>query len=111
MRTWIWILQRASGAILVLALGLHWVIQHLVSPGVEITFVGVQVRLQWTLYLVSDLLLLAFAVFHGLNGLRTVILDLNVSRRVAALVTVALVVLGAVAILYGVEPILAFVGR
>ena len=111
MRTWIWILQRASGAILVLALGLHWVIQHLVSPGVEITFVGVQVRLQLVLYLVSDLILLACAVFHGLNGLRTAILDFNVSPRGASLLTVVLAVFGTVVILYGVEPILAFVGR
>jgi succinate dehydrogenase hydrophobic anchor subunit len=86
-------------------------VQHLVSPGAEITFVGVQVRLQWGLYLVSDLLLLVFAVFHGLNGLRTVILDFNVSPRVASLLTVALAVFGTVVILYGVEPVLAFVAR
>jgi succinate dehydrogenase cytochrome b556 subunit len=111
LRAWTWIIQRASGAVLVLALGLHWIVQHVVSPGAEITFSGVQVRLQWALYLASDLTLLGFAVFHGLNGLRTVLLDFNPSGRVAAWSTTALVVLGAAAVLYGFGPILAFLGR
>lgn len=111
MSTWAWIIQRASGAVLVLALGLHWIVQHAVSPGIEITFSGVQVRLQWALYLASDLILLAFAVCHGLNGLRTVVLDFNPSGRAVAWTTTALVVIGAAAVLYGFGPILAFLGR
>ncbi|MEW6545377.1 MAG: hypothetical protein AB1446_00475 [Bacillota bacterium] len=108
MRTWAWILQRASGAILVFALGLHWLVQHHVSPGAEITFAGVHLKLKWVLYLVSDVLLLVFAVFHGLNGLRTVVLDFRVSRGAAVVLTVVLVVVGIGAIVYGVPPILAF---
>ena len=111
MRAWAWIIQRASGAVLVLALGLHWIVQHVVSPGTEITFSGVQLRLQWVLYLASDLTLLAFAVFHGLNGLRTMLLDFNPSGRAVAWATTALAVLGAAAVLYGFGPILAFLGR
>jgi len=108
LRTWAWILQRASGAILVFALGLHWLVQHHVSPGAEITFAGVHLKLKWVLYLVSDVLLLVFAVFHGLNGLRTVVLDFRVSRGAAVVLTVVLVVVGIGAIVYGVPPILAF---
>lgn len=108
MRTWAWILQRASAVILVFALGLHWIVQHHISPGAEITFAGVQVRLKWLLYLVADVLVLAFAVFHGLNGLRTVILDFKLSRNAATWVTVLLAVVGLVAIIYGIPPILAF---
>ncbi|MEW6398973.1 MAG: hypothetical protein AB1503_07400 [Bacillota bacterium] len=107
LRTWAWILQRASGAVLVFALGLHWVVQHHVSPGAEITFAGVHLKLQWLLYLVSDVLLLAFALFHGLNGLRTVILDFRVPRSAAAVLTVVLVLVGLGALVYGVPPITA----
>ena len=108
MCTWAWILQRVSGVILVFALSLHWFVQHYISPWAEITFAGVHVKLQWTLYLVADLLLLVFAVFHGLNGMRTVVLDFKLSPGVAACLTVALAVLGILAFLYGLPPILAF---
>ncbi|HHY94993.1 MAG TPA: hypothetical protein GX513_08305 [Firmicutes bacterium] len=108
MRTWAWIIQRASGAILVFALGLHWFVQHHIDPGVEITFAGVRLRLEWLLYLVADVLVLVFALFHGLNGLRTVILDFKVSRGAATAITVVLVLVGLGAIVYGIPPILAF---
>lgn len=108
MRTWAWILQRLSGAVLVFALGLHWFVQHHVDPGAEITFAGVTVKLKWALYLVADILLLAFAVFHGLNGLRTVVLDFKISRSAATVLTVVLVVVGVGAIVYGIPPLLAF---
>lgn len=111
MLTWAWILQRASAVVLVFALGLHWFVQHHVSPGAEITFAGVQLKLKWLLYLVSDALLLVFAVFHGLNGLRTVLFDFKLARGAGVVITVALVLLGLGAIFYGIPPLLAFLGR
>lgn len=73
--TWAWFMQRVSAALLIPLLVLHFAIMHFVDPEVILDFAGTSLRLQGLLYLAADSLLLMAALYHGLNGVRNVILD------------------------------------
>jgi succinate dehydrogenase / fumarate reductase membrane anchor subunit len=49
-----------------------------------------------------DLSLLALALFHGLNGVRTIVLDFDVGSQGRRYLSVSLVMLGFAAFLFGV---------
>jgi succinate dehydrogenase hydrophobic anchor subunit len=106
---WPWLLQRVTAAALVVALFLHLWATHFSSPGAEIVFAGVTVRVRTLLYMVVDFSLLALVLFHGLNGLRNVVLDFGVRRCGAAWLTVGLCAVGLVWLILGVFGLLPFI--
>jgi len=52
---------------------------------------------------ILGVILLGLALFHGLNGVRTVILDFNVGIQGRKFATVVLLLLGAAAFLFGLH--------
>ena len=52
---------------------------------------------------ILGVILLGLALFHGLNGARTVILDFNVGVQGRKLATMVLLLLGIVSFLFGVH--------
>src|SRR3989337_1336406 len=74
---WAWFLQRVTAALIVIFLGIHWGVLHFIDVGTKITFSGVSERLALPLFVVVDYGLLALVLFHGLNGIATVIMDFN----------------------------------
>jgi len=52
---------------------------------------------------ILGVILLGLALFHGLNGVRTVILDFNVGIQGRKFATVILLLLGAAAFLFGLH--------
>src|SRR5262245_52729050 len=84
---WPWIIQRITGVALVVLLTVHIGVNHfgmLNAPGVKdrtrelIVFSDVAYRLSMFLWWAIDLTLLAFVLFHGLNGIRNIALDVGV---------------------------------
>lgn len=75
-----WVLQRVTGAILILLLAVHFWLLHFKDVFEPIELAGVSLRLAKPLFLMVDVALLAAGLFHGLNGLRNVVLDLSISR-------------------------------
>jgi succinate dehydrogenase / fumarate reductase membrane anchor subunit len=73
--TWSWFFMRISGLLLIFLALTHFAITHIVNDVAEtdIDFVGER----WSnpLWQVFDWALLALALLHGLNGLRTIIDD------------------------------------
>lgn len=61
----LWLLQRASGLVLVLLVAIHLGVQHTLFA----------VPLRRAVLIAVDWMLLAAALYHGLNGLRTVAYD------------------------------------
>lgn len=72
---WAWIWQRISAVILVFLVGFHFGIMHFVDPTIKIEFVSTSLRMQGMLYFVTDAAMLALGLFHGLNGIRAIIVD------------------------------------
>jgi succinate dehydrogenase / fumarate reductase cytochrome b subunit len=82
---WAWLLQRVTGLALVGYLFLHIAVISTGQAGAD-TFDDVLRVLQSPVFVALDLLLLAAVLYHGLNGLRVVLLDLGIGiRRQAAL--------------------------
>lgn len=92
--------MRLSGiALLVLAVG-HMMIQHVLnsSSNLTIQFVALQWKSWgWKAY---DMLLLAFAFSHGMNGLRNILEDYIHNRQTIKVIQTVLAVLVVVTILW-----------
>jgi len=71
---WLWLLQRVSAVVLLVALIIHLVATHLFNLG-ELSYDNIAQRLASGFFITMDILLLAAAIFHALNGTRMVLLD------------------------------------
>lgn len=80
---WAWLLQRVTGLGLVLYVFLHIGVISTAQLGAA-TFDGVLAVLQTPFFVVLDLLLAAAVLYHGLNGVRVILIDLGIgiSRQV-----------------------------
>jgi succinate dehydrogenase / fumarate reductase, membrane anchor subunit len=66
----LWFFQRISGLVLVLMLAKHFVVQHFLGTPTSggLDFVTVSARFENPLYAAFNLMFLAMAAIHGLNG-------------------------------------------
>jgi succinate dehydrogenase / fumarate reductase, membrane anchor subunit len=101
-----WLYMRLSGlALLLLALG-HFAIQHVINDvhSLNLAFVAQRwATLGWRIY---DALLLILAVTHGLNGLRTVLIDYIVEPRTRRVVQWSIFVIAALITVVGTATII-----
>ena len=85
---WLWLFQRVSAVLLVVILGVHlW----LANFG----------QASSSLRAVLGVVLLGLALFHGLNGVRTVIFDFNIGAQGRKMTRMLLLLLGVVSLLFG----------
>jgi succinate dehydrogenase / fumarate reductase, membrane anchor subunit len=114
---WPWFLQRVTGVFLVVLLAVHIGVNHfgnLDKPGVRererelIVFSDVAHRMTMALWWVIDIALLAFVLFHGLNGIRNIALDLGVKSTGDRAITILLTVIGVAAFAFGIAGLIAF---
>lgn len=73
--TWTWFFMRISGLVLLFLALIHFSLTHIVNDVVETDSAFVARRWDNVLWRLFDWSLLALALFHGLNGLRTIIDD------------------------------------
>ncbi len=111
-RAFNWYLQRITGAALLVLLIMHfWVEHYSVEARTRgITYEVVQQRFFRNPWFVAiDLSFLFIALYHGLNGVRNIILDFSwVNRAARPFVTGGLVAFGLLVAYWGVT---AFVGN
>jgi succinate dehydrogenase hydrophobic anchor subunit len=82
-RLWTW--HIGAGAVILVLLGLHMTIMHLDAivrvfspqPGEPIAWANVVARGRSAFFLVTYVLLLGAALFHGFYGLRNILFELN----------------------------------
>ncbi len=99
-RLWTWHL--GAGAVILVLLGLHMTIMHLDAivrvfnpdPAEPIAWANVIARGKSVFFLVTYVLLLGTALFHGLYGLRNILFELNPAAGVKKALTGLLVVGG-----------------
>jgi succinate dehydrogenase hydrophobic anchor subunit len=85
---WLWLFQRVSAVLLVVVLGVHlWLANFGQATASLRAILGV--------------VLLGLALFHGLNGVRTVIFDFNIGAQGRKFATMLLLLLGVVSLLFG----------
>ncbi len=71
---WPWLGQRATAVLVIVTIIIHLVLTHYISIG-KLSFNDIADRLANVAVLINDIVLLLAVVFHGLNGLRMVVLD------------------------------------
>ena len=114
---WLWLLQRFSGLLLIVFVALHGWFTHFAQVGnVEtgsqaeaVTFEVVSQRLAQGFFVFFDFALLALVLYHGLNGIRGILLEWRPASRRQREVTVGLWMLGLMAFIYGGQALLVFV--
>jgi succinate dehydrogenase hydrophobic anchor subunit len=82
-RLWTW--HIGAGAVILVLLGLHMTVMHLdevvrvfnPQPGEPIAWANVVARGKSAFFLVTYVLLLGAALFHGFYGLRNILFELN----------------------------------
>jgi succinate dehydrogenase hydrophobic anchor subunit len=99
---WPWLGQRVTAVLVLLTIMIHLVLTHYIAIG-HLSYDNIGARLAGGAVVVNDIVLLVAVVFHGLNGLRMVVLDWGLAssggRRVFDLV---LWLVGIAAIVYGI---------
>lgn len=108
---WLWFLQRLSAVLLVLVLSLHLYQVHYAELGKPILFTGVALRLKNILLLTVDSSLLFLGLFHGLNGLRAVLLDYSFFYKYERQIAWLLTLIGLLFFIWGVRGLWAFIIR
>jgi len=87
---WLWLFQRVTAVLLVVILGVHlWLANFGQASASLRAILGVT--------------LLALALFHGLNGLRTIVLDFNVGTQGRKFTTMILLLVGTASFLFGLQ--------
>jgi succinate dehydrogenase / fumarate reductase membrane anchor subunit len=100
--TWQWLLKLVTGVLVVLILGTHLIVQHLVNPDGLLTFQQVVqwVSNPWVALMEGTFVILA--VFHALLGVRSVLLDLRPSQGAIRVIDITFSIVGIAAIIYGI---------
>ena len=100
--TYLWFLQLVTGVLIAVLLGTHMVIQHLDAIldffGIEVTeptsWASMIDRASQGIFVALYIALLAVGLYHGINGLRGIILEVTPSARTGRIVTWVLIVFG-----------------
>ena len=103
-----WFLQRITGILLILLVGIHMLVVHFIPLGFAFaeqfgvaSYQATYERLAGGWFLAIDWTLLVLALYHGLNGVRTVILDFSFGPRVNLIISVLFVLVGIILVFYG----------
>jgi len=100
--TYLWLMQLITGVLIAILLGIHMVMQHLEDI---LRFFGVNLndpaswqsmieRSREVIWASIYIALLAVVLYHALNGLRNIILELTPSARTERVVTRTIIAFG-----------------
>lgn len=101
-----WYLQRITGALLIVLLAAHFWVEHFMTAELRrggLSYEAILGRIANPVWQFIDIAFLLVALFHGLNGLRNIVLDYSrVGRRAAQGVTGVLAAAGLVWAWWGI---------
>ncbi len=109
--TGLWLLKIATGALVIILLGIHLTVNHLTAPQGLLDYHEVAVYLSHPGIALMEGSFLVIVVTHALLGLRSIILDLKPSRRVLGAVNWGFSIVGAGCVVYGIWLLQVIVSR
>jgi len=102
-----WWLQRLTGALLLLLLAGHFWVEHFLTQELrrgELSYQAIAGRITHPAWQAIDIAFLIVALYHGLAGVRNIVLDYSrVGPRALRLLTWALAAVGAMWAWWGIE--------
>ena len=96
-----WLLQRVTAAFLVVTLAFHFFLLHFVNHAYEITFAGTTARMQTLGYMLTMILFLWAAAFHGVNGVYNALVNQGLSGTSKRVVLGVLILAGLALVVQG----------
>ena len=99
--SWGWVWQAITGAGLIILLALHMIANHFVAPEGIRDFQQVVEYLRTPVIVILEVLFLVVVTSHALLGVRAILFDFGLSERTEKRVSLALTVLGALTVVYG----------
>ena len=109
--SWLWLVKIIAGLLIILLLGLHFIVNHLLAPNGLLSYAEVVAYYKNPIIPAIEIVFLITVITHAFIGLRSIVLDLNPTRTVLRWVTGLLAVVGAVCITYGVWLVVVIAGR
>lgn len=106
-----WLIKIIAGLFIVLLLGIHFVVNHLVAPGGLLTYADVVRYYQNPIIVGMEITFLVVVVTHSFLGLRSILLDLNPTQQVLKVIDAVLLVTGTAAVSYGIWLALTIASR
>jgi succinate dehydrogenase cytochrome b556 subunit len=95
-----WYVQRITGGLLLVLLSAHFWVEHYMTAPLrhgDLTFEVIASRISNPVWQAIDIGFLVVALFHGLNGVRNILLDWGrLGKTAVAAVNVTLVLVGVV---------------
>lgn len=101
--TKLWTWHIITGMVVLVFLGLHMIIMHLgnlfhlLSPDqteAAIRWVNVVARAKMIFFMVTYIILLGAALYHGFYGLQTILFELNPRKGIKTFISTILILLG-----------------
>jgi len=103
-----WLFMRISGVLMAFMVVGHILIMHIINHIQDINYAFAAARLANPFWRIYDLILLALALIHGLNGVRTVLDDYVHSRGWRVVAITLLWTLGALFLIVGALVLFTF---
>ncbi len=107
----LWLLKLATGALVIVLLFVHLIVNHFTAPNGLLTYQGVVAYLSNPWIALMESTFLVVVVTHSLIGLRSILLDLKPSRGALGTINWAFSIVGVVAVVYGLWLIRTIVVR
>lgn len=108
--TKLWTWHIIAGIIILVFLGLHMLIMHLgnlfhlLSPdqsAAAIKWANVMARGKMVFFMITYIVLLGAALYHGFYGLQTILFELNPRKGLKTFISVFLILLGVILFILG----------
>ncbi len=109
--TWLWLYKIVAGGVIVILLGVHFIVNHLVAPQGLLTYQDVLRYYTIPIVPIMEIAFLIFVISHALIGLRSIILDLNPSGKLLRVIDIVFIAAGVIFSVYGIWLVMVIVQR
>jgi succinate dehydrogenase / fumarate reductase, membrane anchor subunit len=99
---WLWLLKLVTGLLMILLLFVHLVMNHLVVEGGLMTHADVVRYFTNPWVVMMEVTFLVVVVSHSLIGMRSIVMDLRPSAGLIRSLDWIFILVGSVAVIYGV---------
>lgn len=110
-RSLLWTIKQISGVLVFILIIVHLIVNHFVAPGGLLSYDDVVKYLANPGIAAMEITFLIVVTGHSLMGMRSVILDLNPSARAISFLDKVFIIVGIVAVIYGIALTLTIGGR
>lgn len=97
-----WLAQVISGILLIVLLSIHLVVNHWAAPQGLLSYADIVEYYDIPGVVIMEALFLIVVTIHSMQGLQSILLDLNLHPFAVSILTQSLIIMGLVAVVYGV---------